>query len=1480
MHALHGAAPLLSRFAASPRRMALWRGSAGCASRASGTAAETSGSECRRRQPVRESEDGCTADTSDSPGLSTTPVSRHLDTADASSRPSLSSHLPARLPDGFPAGLASGGSDVTSVCCRDSPVRCLTSSFSSGASSLVLPYPSWISPPHVSLSFPPRLPKHRVWPTAALASAGTISPCSFRRVVQQRRSRFPPSSSFSYPRLHSPQTPFRSPTWPLAISPRLASSSAFSTLTGAPSSPVAEGRLTALASNPALPLLLSSRSGSSSSCSSATLPVVATPSPRLVESNSSASTGGLAGPFCPVRVSEARLRLLQLASEATSLHLSCADSIADLTASGRAAKRASSGSHASLPPPDRPALPTRIEDLSKQALSLVDAVADSSRFGGASASAAVDTAAHQPDNTTSPDAQESDVCSLRDDVLDKLRDAAASVLLPGLVALLPPFASSISEFATADESARLRLELLPESLSSLLKLMIRVLQSPQRWASLTDDEFAATAHALRVFGCVDTLTAAAAADALLHENRLRQVSLRRLAEIASSLLDHHVARRIEDTRLCKNPPTVLLSSPSPDALIRRAAKAAQARLLSERDALLDAGILVRAWQTAASLSVLSHASHIRAEKGFLLLLERMKEQQKEGEGAAASAAASVLPEDELAALPLALAAVETPEERLFLWAAEQMLVRLGGPSLRQIHLALEESHAGASGRAAGSTEDRETRRPDGWHGKSRVSRDVRTRPADGRRPSGALGSGSGRGPGGSRSEQVKERALVHRLLHGMALWERIGPPGMQQQALPVFCQAILLPCLPLLPSTVLLHLLEAATSTTLATSVSRRPAFYFSSFLPSAEGLLARRAAGANRREAKQRLRQVLQEREDTLRRLAAGALGLLLLESSRRARFEKGQLFRLLRATRRFAEAQMLPKHQRLAQLLSDKSDGLLEVEAALAGGLPLLYRDIALQLRLVSRSAIFFPSRSGSLVNMALLSTLPASNERQMPVCGVELASAERDGWVPVAAGRSSLRSSSRRELSSEDLSGENSVERAARAMIHAATSGGADDRERGRPCPIATSELVDSLRDVTVLTGLLPLRRARQPHRSAPALSPAAEGAEWIDVLPEGHYLLDVLQELLPLLSLAVAPMKAATVSHSPQTSSEISEVVTSCSALLLRLVAFWNLKTELERCFASLGFAGGLPSVDRGKLACCRLLVLQLALLSYDSRVDPRAAALALRALLACLHRVPDPALSDHILVHLLPILPRCFSETASANGDSVCPAANGDARRVSASLYLVPVVSGFLRRVMEATATSTGGAQASGGDVGSCLRACRSVNSEAAVEAGELHPDSDSSDSGREPPVNSATDAQCWLSTEKGLTAVVPSLAAAAWLNHQCELLCGANGCAHEPNTGAAGDSARLDVGAGSETRLHGCPADAAFVAEMHQCTSRALRAAKRQFRRLPSRDVRLLEMHLRELERERGRGLQRAASASSPFIQQLQGLLADRWGIY
>ncbi|CBZ49899.1 conserved hypothetical protein [Neospora caninum Liverpool] len=1090
-------------------------------------------------------------------------------------------------------------------------------------------------------------------------------------------------------------------------------------------------------------------------------------------------------------------------------------------------------------------------------------------------------------------------------------ETAASQLLPEIVALVPPLAACGAYLALLGESSRGCFQSLPH-LSSFLDLTVSLLHRTEHWASLTDDEFAATARALQAFGSIDAGTAAAAANALLQDGRIRQISLRHLVEIASSTLHAQLLRK-RQMREGSLPVSRRLSCTAASlAVVRKAAKAAQDRLLRERRALVESGMMVRAWQTMASLSVLSHAATVRAQAGFFLLLEGMRKQQGELERHA-PLLAPLLPDEELAALPPALSAAGIPDERLFVWAAEQIVVRLGGPSLRQ--LVMRRDAAGdRSGNVSGAK-----RAAIPAASESRRTTDLplctsHTRLEYPRDSKNALRRQGGQAT--SWRSQEKERLMASLLLQGMGLWERVGPPGMQQQALPIFCQAFLLPNLPHLPSRVLLHLVEAATAPRVADSLSFS-ATSFAFFIPSSGGHEASRGTCESRREAKQRRRQLLQERQDTLGRLAAGALGLLL-EPGRRTRFECGHLVTLLRAARSAYQAQMLPRRQHLSQLLTDKRGCLLELEAALIKGVPLLYRDIALQLRLFSRSCPALPLRASPLPTP--VSGLTTSD--LLPTCGAAAGLASRPVEPPLNPDAASSAVSSPAWSGSSSglvaptrhlqrVSGEEGIDGVARRLVDAVVRPQAYTAWGRHASPVGVSELVQVLQDAAVLTGLLPAPQA--PPMSAVAPPSGAPGRTEAPSPPDG-FLLSLLSELLPLLGLASAGQAGDRVAANfgAMTQSQVSDVMTSCAALLLRLVGSLGQQAKLDELLASLGLSGTESGIQRERLECCRLLVLQICLRASDARVDAQAAAVALRALLACLHRVPAPLLSDWIVVHPLGPLSACArssstSERAPSRDSVPCgaqataSAPESHARSCSASAVLVPAIAALLCRLTDARASQSRGGDnrvddGRGGlppdpptrfvspsgsrDVDACrlARTPRSAESEsghvaARRESNEGQPDDDG-----------------LLSHEAAglrLNAVVPALAAAAWLEHQRGVLCRALAASlqAEEAFGESASSAPNPEGAPTQTcgritltevnriarySLENVP----FVAALPECIDTILEAAKTQFSLLPDREVRLLELHLRAIHREKGE--EKTADASGVF-KAIECLLEARW---
>nr|CAJ20643.1 hypothetical protein TgIb.1700c [Toxoplasma gondii RH] len=493
---------------------------------------------------------------------------------------------------------------------------------------------------------------------------------------------------------------------------------------------------------------------------------------RLVSSSAPLNLGQS---FCPVQVSQARMQLLQLASDATTLPLSFWESKGQSTTSSRAHAASNSARNQETADETSPIM-ERVDAIAREAVGVVDGVTRSSVFL---------LSQDVPGNRNS--ASDSSPTMTRGQ--EAPAAAAAALLLPELVALLSPFAVCVSGARLREEMSCSSLHSLPQ-LSSFLNLMVDLLHCDESWISLTDDEFAASAHALQVLGCTDTWTAAAAAEALMRDGRLRRVSLRHLVAISSSTLHASLQRNVHRPRDLQRSYRWNASSScsAPLAVIKRAGKAAQDRLLRERHALVESGMLVRAWQTAAALSGLSHAATVRAQTGFFLLLEKMKREQSEEEMHPPLFGAR-LPDEELAALPLALSAVHTPDERLLVWASEQVVVRLGGPSLRELSqgrdggkvrsgrvvLANSEgeqvpsfSQGGTAGGATLASSD----------SNSRTMRDsARKRHRK-----------TGQETGGRRQEE--ERVMVAMLLRGMSLWERVGPAGMQQQALPVFAQAV------------------------------------------------------------------------------------------------------------------------------------------------------------------------------------------------------------------------------------------------------------------------------------------------------------------------------------------------------------------------------------------------------------------------------------------------------------------------------------------------------------------------------------------------------------------------------------------------------------------------------------------------------------------------------------------------------------------
>ncbi|KEP62381.1 UNVERIFIED_CONTAM: hypothetical protein HHA_209540 [Hammondia hammondi] len=1237
--------------------------------------------------------------------------------------------------------------------------------------------------------------------------------------------------------------------------------------------------------------------------------------------------------FCPLQVSQARMQLLQLASDATTLPLSFWESKGQSSTSSRA-QAASNGTRSRDKKLEETSpIMERVEAIAREALGVVDGVTRSS---------ASLFSQDVPGNRNG--ASDSSPTTRRDQKAAAAAAAAAALFLPELVALLPPFAVCMSGARLREEMSCSSFDSLPH-FSSFLNLMVNLLHCDESWVSLTDDEFAASAHALQVLGCTDTWTAAAAAEALVRDGRLRRVSLRHLVAISASTLHASLQRNVHRPRDSLQGSYRWNASSSfsaPLAVIKRAGKAAQDRLLRERHALVESGMLVRAWQTAAALSRLSHAATVRAQTGFFLLLEKMKREQIEKE-THAPLFGPLLPDEELAALPLALSAVHTPDERLLVWASEQVVVRLGGPSLTELSQGRDGGQVRSDRVVLANSEGDQV--PSSSQGGTAGGVSLASSHSNSRTMRGGDSARRGRRKTGQERGgrwQEEERVMVAMLLRGMSLWERVGPAGMQQQALPVFAQAFLLPALPHLSPLSLLHLSEAATSPDLASSSAFPPTFSFSSFLPSAVNDSSL-GSSDSRTEAKQR-RRLLQERQDTLARVAAGSLGFLLLEHHRRVRFERRHLFRLLRVTRAFYQAQMLPRLQHLRQLLADKSGCLLEVEAALVKGVPLLYRDIALQLRLVSKSCTFFPLRgtfSSSVPSSSCPSSSPYfshSSSSPSPSSSSSSSSTSSSSSPPISS--SSLTSSFSFPASPslfpasaplaaapqffQGVAGEEGSACAARRMIEAARFRPADALSRCHAPPLAVSDLVQSLEDVAVLTDLLPPRRPL-PVASLPHRPPGASESSEASASPR-QFLLNLLQELLPLLALASAPPYGVEGGSSfVMTKRQISSVLTSCAALLLRLVGSWAQRAQLEQVARSLGLSTGLADREKECIECCRLLVLQIALLASDARVDSQAAAMALRALLACVHRVPSSLLSDSILVHPLPLgcprpsLDSCEREipssTAACNSSPPTPSPDASSAFETASTILFPTISSLLFRLAnvrlgESTRLSEiSEANARGVHTPEFPKPSTraSPSSEETVDAGSFHRSKCSKESAswhiacpqvserggdneEDTPNFSADNCVSLSPTKEGLrlNTVVPALAAAAWLDHQQTLLqnalpmalsnaddfCEQRQCSAEAKdwrkTPTVGRVTLADVISMARDYLE----NDSFLAALPECLDTVLAACEKQLPLLPHREIRLLELHLRAVKREGGgaetKGVLRVFTA-------IQNLLDKRW---
>lgn len=345
-----------------------------------------------------------------------------------------------------------------------------------------------------------------------------------------------------------------------------------------------------------------------------------------------------------------------------------------------------------------------------------------------------------------------------------LEAAAVYALLPGVVGLLPSLAGIVQARQARRGSTGVRR--LFEGLRDLplLKLVRCQMQGERFWSVLTDDELGSAALALRQLGCIDKHIASAAASALfvgdrvaklsrcnlikvswafhsdlLHDKNkpkgaeeksirraIRAIQQRLLKEQDSLLAEHALARGLlaaarlapvnhsarskaqrslfalaealqrgidpneEERKLTKSPQLLSLEPYScNEAGVRSETEAKEHRLPTQPDSehkwTAAVGRPHGYGSTEELLGQLGarHRNHGRAQRMPLL------------------------PDEELTALPGAMAALGVSDETLFVWASEQILVRLGGPSVEQLSRA-EKDHERASG--GESKEDRSVTR--------------------------------------------------------------------------------------------------------------------------------------------------------------------------------------------------------------------------------------------------------------------------------------------------------------------------------------------------------------------------------------------------------------------------------------------------------------------------------------------------------------------------------------------------------------------------------------------------------------------------------------------------------------------------------------------------------------------------------------------------------------------------------------------------
>ncbi|PHJ24722.1 hypothetical protein CSUI_001421 [Cystoisospora suis] len=933
---------------------------------------------------------------------------------------------------------------------------------------------------------------------------------------------------------------------------------------------------------------------------------------------------------------------------------------------------------------------------------------------------------------------------VRTPVLQLMLEAAATyVLLPGIVGLLPSVAG-VAE-AQLNRHGRTEFDRILKGLRDLplLQLVRCQLQREIFWQTLTDDEFGSTALALHQLGCLDNHISCAAASALLVGDRVASLShcnLIRVSWIFHSSLSHDKsqARGGRPRSLCR------VAKAIHKRLLEEKASLSAGNLLVR--GLLAAGCLFSVTHSARSkaqqslfavavamqeeraqhddeektLTTVTPKAYLHNATGLRGETEPEEQRQPTQPGLQQLGTADVgaeeygstdwllsrvrmphrnhsrtrvplLPDEELTALPAAMAALGLSDESLFVWASEQILVRLGGPCLGHIRHAEKESERGPAGegerehpRAKSSSQSflstQHTERKDSLsscvnseeqtrsqsEGEAIVGREcvqlgegeppqIFVGQASGRRQQNELPFSSGLSsvdareskakPGNLVSREDRMRALerrdsvksrrsffvqdgpaladrkeiIRKLLWGLWNLERVGPVGMERPALPLFCQAFLVPALRHLPPSVLLQLLEVAAS---LSSTGPPPVSQV-----TLGNSLADRSPSSTTREQRHERTAQFRTKQEALTRLSAGCL-MLLLEPSRRRRCDKDQLFVLLHTAARYLQKTLLPRQQHLQQLLLDREN--LSVQLAIVRALPALYRDITVQLQFASNA------RVRHLTGRSL--DVPHSAE----------AFVRGPSALPSLEARSSAPAGS-----------DPTVNR----MIEATISGVSSPSSRLPATSRVTADLFQALSDLAVISGHVAQAADLRPRPGSQrhtlrARSLASSDSWRIAKLGDKRLLggahvaakqeVDIdancafaclLRELLPRITFAwLGSLQISSgrehscrgpSSYSAEKSLavlpaglDVSKAVEACSVILIRLVSSLGPAVAFQRRFVEQ--YRDVHPLSEGSPAetCCALLLVQLLLLIPDTRIGAEASALALRALLACAHRLPD------------------------------------------------------------------------------------------------------------------------------------------------------------------------------------------------------------------------------------------------------------------